>query len=209
VTLPLILSVDILELIGGGGCTRLDDTIHGLGTAYHPYLGTCEMFLQGPDVSTMTTPPGGQYTFTIQPNQGQSLGTGDGTTKAFGGTLSTPDLPGSITVWAGAVAGSDNGSGTISGTGISAGSINYSTGAISVTFTTAPAVGADVLIRYDTNISTGSAGLPFNMSGLPPCAYILWLDATLNLTNGYTGVYGTFTDYIAFCTSAGAASTGT
>lgn len=122
-TAPLVLSVDILELDTAGGCTRLDDIIHVLYTAYHPYLGTCEVFLQGPSVATMTTPPGG--------------------------TISLP-VP---------------------------------------------------------NISSGSAGTPFDMTNLPQCGYIVWLQATLNLTSGLAccgPVYGTFSDYIPFCTTTSA-----
>jgi hypothetical protein len=208
-TSPLVLSVDILELDSGGGCARLDDTIHVLYTAYHPYLGSCEVFLQGPDVSTMTTPPGGTISLPIQPNQGQVIGTGDGATTTFTGTLTTPVLPGSIRINAGAVTGNDNGVGAIAGTGISAGSINYATGAISVTFSSAPAVGIQILVDYNTNVSSGTAGTPFDMTGLPPCGYILWLQATLNLTSGLAScgqVFGTFSDYIPFCTITPAGS---
>jgi hypothetical protein len=202
----MVLSLDILELDAGGGCTRLDDIIHLLYTAYHPYLGSCEVYLQGPGVGAMTTPPGGSITLPIQPNQGQVIGTGDGSTKNFTGTLTTPVLPGSVLINAGALTGTDNASGIISGGGIS-GTINYATGAISVTFTTAPAAGVQVLVDYNTNDSSGVAGMPFDMTGLPPCGYIAWLQATLNLTGGqdYTcgGVYGVFQDYIPFCTVSG------
>lgn len=208
-TSPVVLSVDILELDTGGGCTRLDDTIHVLYTAYHPYIdpGTCQVYLQGPGVGTMTTPPGGLITLPIQPNQGQVIGTGDGTTKTFTGTLTTPVLPGSVLINAGAVTGiTDNGSGVISGAGVSAGSINYATGAISVTYSIAPAAGVQVLVDYNTNDSSGVAGTPFDMTGLPPCGYILWLTATLNLTSGLGCcgiVWGPFYDWIPFCTTAG------
>jgi len=115
----LVLSVDILELKSGGGCTGLEDVIHALYTAYHPYMGSCSVFLQGPQVATMTTPPGGSITLPVP------------------------------------------------------------------------------------NISSGATGTPFDMTALPPCAYIMWLNATLNLTSGYGAVYGTFSDYIAFCTVGG------
>jgi len=119
VSQPLVLSVDILELKNGGGCTGLEDVIHALYTAYHPYLGSCSVFLQGPQVATMTTPPAGTITLPVP------------------------------------------------------------------------------------NVSSGAAGTPFDMTGLPPCAYIMWLNATLNLTSGDGAVYGTFSDYIAFCTVGG------
>ena len=205
-TSPLVQFEDILELDSGGGCTRLDDVIHVLYTAYHPYLGSCQVYLQGPGVGAMTTPPGGSITLPIQPNQGQVIGTGDGTTINFTGTLTTPVLPGSVLINAGALTGTDNTSGVISGGGIS-GTINYASGAISVTFTTAPATGVQVLVDYNTNDSSGIAGIPFNMTGLPPCGYLLMEVATLNLTSGANntcgGYYGDFTDYIPFCTVTG------
>ncbi len=201
-TSPLVLSVDIHELDTEGGCARLDDVIHILYSAYHPYLGSCRVFLQGPGVSTMTVPPGGSITLPIQPNHGQVIGTGNGATTVFTGTLVTPVLPGSIRINTGAVTGKDNAIGAITGVGIS-GSINYVTGAISITFTAAPAPGVQVLVDYDTNIASGSAGTPFDMTSLQPCAYLVWLQATLNLTTGCGQVDGTFSDYIPFCTTSG------
>jgi hypothetical protein len=204
-TQPWFLSVDILELDTGGGCTRLDDVIHVLYTAYHPYLGSCTVYLQGPDVATMTAPPGGSISLPIQQNQGLVIGTGNGTTVTFTGTLVTPILPGSVLINAAAVTGTDNTSGAITGAGIS-GTINYASGVISVTFTSAPASGVQVLVDYNTNDSSGAAGQPFDMTDLPPCGYILFLQATLNLTSGLAccGPIGNPSpDYIPFCTVAG------
>ena len=123
VTTPWVLSVDIAELKTSGACSELDGIIHPLYTAYHPYLASCNVYLQGPDVSGMTVPPGGSLDVAI-------------------------------------VAG-------------------------------------------NTNLASGSAGTPFDLTKLPPCAYILWLSATFNLTNGFTcgPVYGTADDYLGFCTT--------
>lgn len=202
VTLPWVLSVDIAELKSGGGCADLEDVIHALYTAYHPYIGTCSVYLQGPEVASMTTPPGGSITLPIQPSQGQVVGTGNGVAVAFSGTLTTPVLPGSVRVTAGSVIALDNGSGVISGGGVS-GSITYATGAVSVSYPSAPGAGVQVLVEYNTNLASGTTGTPFDMTGLPPCAYILWLSATFNLTSGDPcgQVYGAQYDYIAFCTS--------
>jgi hypothetical protein len=43
-------------------------------------------------------------------------------------------------------------------------------------------------------------GFDFNITAQPICAYILWLQVTLNLTRGY-GLIGdaTIWDHIAFC----------
>jgi hypothetical protein len=201
VTSPWVLSVDIAELKSAGGCSELDDVIHALYTAYHPYIGSCSVYIQGPDVATMTTPPGGSLALPIQPSQGQVIGTGNAVTLNFSGVLTTPVLPGSVRVTAGSVIGLDNGSGGISGAGVS-GTINYLTGAVAVTYTAAPGAGVEILVEYNTNLASGTVGAPFDMTGLPPCAYIIWLSATFNLTSGFTcgQVYGSQYDYIAYCT---------
>ena len=50
--------------------------------------------------------------------------------------------------------------------------------------------------------ASGAAGHDFDISGLPPCAYILWLSATAQLTSGYGLISGaTIRDHIAFCKS--------
>jgi hypothetical protein len=50
--------------------------------------------------------------------------------------------------------------------------------------------------------ASGVAGHDFDISGMPPCAYILWLSATAQLTSGYGLIGGaTITDHIAFCKS--------
>lgn len=78
-----------------------------------------------------------------------SIGTGNGSQTTFTGTLPTsngPLYPNSLFVVAGGVTGSDNGSGTITGNGLS-GTINYNSGAISVTYNVAPANGTQLLIN--------------------------------------------------------------
>jgi hypothetical protein len=50
--------------------------------------------------------------------------------------------------------------------------------------------------------ASGAAGHDFNITALPPCAYILWLQATAQLTSGYGLISGaTIWDHIAFCKS--------
>jgi hypothetical protein len=34
---------------------------------------------------------------------------------------------------------------------------------------------------------------------LVPCAYVVFLNVNLNLTNGDVVLYGTFQDFVAFC----------
>ena len=107
-----VLSLDIAELIGGG-CAPLSKTIHALFTAYHPYLGSCSVYLEGPGI-----PP-----------------------------------PAAVT----------------------------------------PAISAD------GQAVSPAGGQPFDISTLGPCAYIVWISATLRLTAGYGALYGTFYDHLAFC----------
>jgi hypothetical protein len=80
----------------------------------------------------------------------QNIGTGNGTTTSFSATLNrTPVVANSVEVYlvtstATTLAGKDNGTGSISGPLISTGTINYDTGAISVTFTSAPPNGSTI-----------------------------------------------------------------
>ncbi len=95
---------------------------------------------------------------------GELFGTGDGTTTTFSHTMQNPPvLPGSLTVTAGSVTATDNGQGTLTGTGVSSGSINYSTGAATITYSTAPASGTAITANYSkgatiTAESIGAAG---------------------------------------------------
>nr|WP_310522177.1 hypothetical protein [Polymorphobacter sp.] len=111
---PLALLLDIEELIGHG-CEPLTPgntpSLHALFTAYHPYLATCSVYIEGP-----------------------------------------APVPATVN----------------------------------------PAI-------VDGQALSAAGGLAFNITGLLPCAYILWLEATLNLTHGYGQIGGTFSDHIAFC----------
>lgn len=97
-------------------------------------------------------------------------GTGDGTDVTFTGTFTVlPVRPGSATFTAGSVAGKDNGVGGISGAGIT-GTVDYTTGAWSVTFTVAPAVGVVVAAayEYDSEQTTSNIrNLDIQISNLP------------------------------------------
>jgi len=111
---PLALLLDIEELIGHG-CNPLTSAtpdLHADFTAYHPYLATCEVSIEGP-----------------------------------------PPLPAAIN----------------------------------------PAIDAN------GQAISPAGGTPISIAGLQPCAYILWLKATLNLTSGYGAIGGTYEDHIAFC----------
>ena len=68
------------------------------------------------------------------------VGVGDAAQTVFTKTFTeTPIVVSSLTVTADSVVGTDDGAGAITGAGITAGTIDYATGDISVTFTAAPA----------------------------------------------------------------------
>lgn len=74
------------------------------------------------------------------------IGTGNGSQTTFTGNLNSTNVPAlatSIIIFAPTQVAHDNGSGVLTGTGVS-GTINYETGAISVTFTTAPTSGTSI-----------------------------------------------------------------
>lgn len=77
------------------------------------------------------------------------LGVGDASETEFTGTMTAlPVKTETLTVTAGAVTGTDDGEGAITGTGISAGTVNYTTGAISVTLDAAAASETPVTVDY-------------------------------------------------------------
>lgn len=91
----------------------------------------------------------------------ETIGNGDGSTTTFSATLAyRPIRPGTVIVRAGNAVGSDiNQDGTIVGAGIREGIINYETGAISITFNTAPESGVFVNCTYFGNIETLTLGV--------------------------------------------------
>jgi hypothetical protein len=46
---------------------------------------------------------------------------------------------------------------------------------------------------------SSAAGLAVDITMLVPCAYVVFLNVNLNLTNGDAVLYGTFQDFVAFC----------
>lgn len=93
--------------------------------------------------------------FIVNPftNVSMTPAVGDGVVTVFTHTATgLPVRASSVTVTAGSVTGTDNGAGLITGAGISAGTINYATGAVSVTFSVAPAIATPVRISYQQQI---------------------------------------------------------
>jgi hypothetical protein len=113
---PPAVLLDIKELRTVGGCSPLSTVMTAEFTAFHPYLASCHLYLEGP----------------------------------------TPPLPATL---------------------------------------------PDVNPAIDANgqAISPAGGLIFDISALHPCAYILWLKTTLNLTSGYGAIGGVYEDHIAFC----------
>lgn len=98
--------------------------------------------------------PSATRDFASETVNSEQLGTGDGATFTYTGTLSyLPIRPGSVEVTDGVATLKDNGQGTLSGDGT--GTINYATGVISVTFNYASVADAVVAVtyQYDSELS--------------------------------------------------------
>ncbi|PWU00405.1 MAG: hypothetical protein C5B51_25185 [Terriglobia bacterium] len=110
-----VVLIDAAELaVPGGGCGKITDHVHALFTAYHPFLGSVQVYLEGP-----TPPP----------------------------------LPPAVN----------------------------------------PAISAD------GESDSPGGGQDFNLTANKDCAYILWIQLTLNLTYGYGAFLSPFYDHVAFC----------
>lgn len=100
------------------------------------------------------TGPTGNETYSGDVVSNEQVGTGDGSTAAPTLTACAfkPVRPGTVTVVAGAVSGTDDGAGNIAGTGIASGSVVYSTGALVVTWSVAPvsALAINATYRFDS-----------------------------------------------------------
>lgn len=78
-----------------------------------------------------------------------NIASGNGSQTTFAGTLQNPPIIiGTLFITDGTYVAQDQGDGTLTGTGISAGTINYTTGAYSVTFSSAPASTVVIYAKY-------------------------------------------------------------
>lgn len=77
------------------------------------------------------------------------LAEGTGALASFSGTLLNTGIhPGSVSIVAAAITAVDDGEGNLSGTGITSGTIDYSTGAWTLVFTVAPVADVQILATY-------------------------------------------------------------
>lgn len=85
------------------------------------------------------------------------LGAGDGATATFTGTLPVhPIVGGTFTPSDGTETFTDSGNGTISSMAGGTGTINYQTGAYSITFHTAPGAGVPITVLYSPAVTNGT-----------------------------------------------------
>jgi hypothetical protein len=99
----------------------------------------------------------------------ESLGTGDGVKTMFSGTLAQDQVKEkSLTITAGAQSVTDDGAGNLTGSG--SGTINYVSGAYSVTFSSAPTSGTAVTAAYTYFPNTANLGQPLDNAIAYPVA---------------------------------------
>jgi hypothetical protein len=79
----------------------------------------------------------------------ESIGTANGTTATFTHTAAHLSVvPGTVTITAGSVVATDDGNGNLTGTGIAAGTINYGTGVLSITYSVDPPNTTPITMAY-------------------------------------------------------------
>jgi hypothetical protein len=124
--------------------------------------------------------------------QAQSMGTGDGTHPTFAitaGQLPIRQGTVQVTTVIGGVAAIavDNSNGGFTGASVTSGTINYTTGAISITWSTVPDNLASVLLTYQWNSEqNGQAinAIQFNLTNVPVTAKIHPLTFSYSVASG-------------------------
>lgn len=143
--------------------TALPTAATGTMTAAGSTLTVSGATLSAADVGSAVYLAGASTTTHAVSYEHQLMGWGDGSTTAF--SLTAAHLPvttGTVTVAAGNCIGEDNGSGSISNLSWSScpitGTVNYSSGAISATFGTAPGSGYPVMAGFSFSEHEPSTG---------------------------------------------------
>ncbi|MEM1813693.1 MAG: hypothetical protein QXE04_00220 [Thermoplasmatales archaeon] len=134
-----------------------------IGIVYYKAVRVTSGSPSTPAGTTIASALGDWYTPVAFANTENSevIGTGDGVTKSFSAILLyKPVRPGTVVVQAGDVTGRDvDQNGKIIGEGIKSGSIDYTTGQISIEFDEAPVTGVSVVCIYWASAESVSLGL--------------------------------------------------
>jgi hypothetical protein len=108
------------------------------------------------------------YQYSSENVKGEQIAVGDGSTVAFTNKKAlwapirlvdpnaTYTVPQNFTIVAGSVIGTADSAGTITGAGISSGSVDPSTGLINITYSSAPNTGVPIVITYTYDSSAGT-----------------------------------------------------
>lgn len=88
---------------------------------------------------------------------GESVGAGNGMISTYNHTaVHLAVVPSTVTVTAGSVVATDDGQGNLTGAGVTAGTINYGTGVMSITYAVAPPMSTPITVAYSySNPSSG------------------------------------------------------
>jgi hypothetical protein len=117
-----------------------------------------------------------------------TVGTGNASTQTFTNTLvPTPVRPTTVVVTAGTVVATDDGNGNLTGTGVTSGTVNYTTGAISITYTVAPGSSVAVLANWRWNSEIGEQSVrtvQFDLQLIPVQAKIFPLTFKYSVAAG-------------------------
>lgn len=150
-------------------------------------------------------------------NVAPATGVIDGANRTFTWTLTTPVARGRVVITGNnpAQVMTDNGEGAFTGAGV--GTINYTSGAVSITFTLAPAIASTVLLTYSYHQGLPVMGI---MSFYPTnnvrqmivadTVYVNKYNPTTNRLDdissatAYTGVYYDFWSWVNYATTASA-----
>jgi hypothetical protein len=157
--IPNLIATDIVSVQPMEGPVSL---IFFLATRYGKTKGTA---LKGQEITSPLTGHNAQYRYTAEVVDTEAVGAGDGSTAApaLSNLSWLPIRPQSVSISteissATSVA-TDDGNGVLVGADVASGTINYATGAIAITWDTAPDDGADVTASYAYD-SEGNENLP-------------------------------------------------
>lgn len=154
------LGPDLASNVGVVGVYRGQDAGTGIITGYNIASGTIN-YQTGAWAITFTAQPTLTTTIGAFYEHVTILGTGTGGTLLFSGTIDeAPVRVGSVVVTDGVETFTDNSDGTLTGSAGGTGTVNYWTGAISVTFFAAPALGAEVIVTSARVLAQVTAVLP-------------------------------------------------